>query len=86
MNKQELYNKRLEKIKGLIEDIEREYMLTLPEKDRIFPVTGNERIKAMIYNLFKSEKYQQILSYSMYSVIMDIWLSRWKNDENKIIV
>lgn len=40
------------------------------------PITDKQRIKALIYNLLRSDKFVDKLNYKRYSTIMDVWIER----------
>lgn len=44
------------------------------------PITDKSRIKALMYNLLKSDKFVDKLNYKRYSMIMDIWIERLKQN------
>lgn len=51
-------------------------------REKQIPITDKTRIKALIYNLLKSDVLSSQLNYKRYSMIMDIYIDRLTNSSS----
>lgn len=50
------------------------------ERKKHLPITEPSRLKMLIYNLLKSDRFRDKLNAKRYNMVMDIWLDRIKNN------
>lgn len=71
----------MNKIDSIIEQLELEYIEfvenRIEERKKLLPLTTQKQIKGLIWNLLSSEKWRKQISYSDYSKILDVWLTRF---------
>jgi hypothetical protein len=72
------------KFLSIIEEIELDFIeftgASMDEKKKRLPLKEPKQIKNLIWNLFNSEKWRKKISYKDYSQIIDIWMSRLKDE------
>jgi nickel-dependent lactate racemase len=72
--------KHKEFVQKWIDDMEFDFLSrAVPDEETRrtqIPVVGKERIKALIYNLLRSESFTYKLNYKTYSAIMDVYIER----------
>jgi hypothetical protein len=74
----------MDRIEKIIEEIELEYVEfvehKIEERKKLLPLKKPRQIRALIWNLFHSQKWSQQLSHSDYDAILDVWISRLNKD------
>ena len=74
----------MDNINKIVEEIELDYIefvnKNLDERRKLLPLTKPEQIKGLIWNLLKSDKYINRISYNDYLKILDIWFARLNNN------